>query len=172
MLTLDQTTFLGPAPVLRSEGDRFQLDIGEHYCWAQSALAFPYVPAIGDVVLAIGQGDQWYVVGVLQGCGKTNLVVPGDLRISAPRGSIELDAAKGIRLRSPAVKIMADSLDVIAKSVFESFTEATRWVKKTFQLRLGRLRTQVDGEYDLKASKIKERADGDVRIDGQKIHLG
>jgi hypothetical protein len=172
MITLEATTFLGPASVLKAEGKRFQIDVGAHYCWAQSALAMPYVPAVGDVVLAIGQDDQWYVVGVLSGRGTTTLSVPGDLRIRAPRGTIELSAARGIRMKSPSVKIMADKLELLAKALFESVSEATRWVKETLQLRVGRLRTRVEREYDLKADSIKEKAERDVRIDGQKIHLG
>jgi hypothetical protein len=172
MIALETQSYLGPASVLKAEGKRFQLDVGAHYCWAQSALAFPYVPAVGDIVLAIGRDDQWYVIGVLSGRGTTTLSVPGDLHVQAPRGTIEFSAARGIRMKSPTVKIMAESLELLAKSLFESVTSATRWVQETLQLRVGRLRTRVEHEYDLKAAKIKERADGDVRIDGQKIHLG
>src|SRR5262245_15521436 len=116
MIALETKTYLGPASVLKAEGDRFQIDVGAHYCWAQSALAAPYVPAVGDIVLAIGQDDQWYVVGVLTGRGTTTFSVPGDLRIRAPRGTIELSAACGIRMKSPSVKIMAEKLELLAKS--------------------------------------------------------
>jgi hypothetical protein len=56
--------------------------------------------------------------------------------------------------------------------VFERFTEATRWVEEAFQLRAGRLRTRVDGDYDLAADRIRATAEHDVKIDGSKIHLG
>jgi hypothetical protein len=172
MLALEQSMHLGPATVVKVDGDRCHVDVGEHYRWAQLALAFPYQPAANDIVLVAGQEERWYVIGVLKGSGLTQLTVPGDLCIRAPHGSIELNAARGIRLKSSLVKIMAEQFETIARSAFENFTEVTRWVKETFQLRTGRMRSRVDGEFDLKAGSIQQRAREDVKIDGKKIHLG
>jgi hypothetical protein len=61
---------------------------------------------------------------------------------------------------------------VAARSVLERFQNATRWVKEAFQVRAGRMRTQVSGDWRLKADTITERSEGDVKIDGRKIHLG
>jgi hypothetical protein len=112
------------------------------------------------------------VIGVLRGFGKTSFVVPGDLEFRAPRGNIELVSGKSVKMKSPVVGIAARRLDIAAKSVFEKFEAATRWVREVFQLRTGRLRTRVESTYDLKAERILERAEGDVKIDGNKIHLG
>jgi hypothetical protein len=128
--------------------------------------------AIGDTVLAIGEQGSWYAIGVLQGTGATTLAVPGDLNIRAPRGSIELSAVRGIRIKSPRVDITAKKLQVAARAILERFTEATRCVKQTFRLRIGRFRTRVGSIYDLKADRILERAEADIKIDGRKIHLG
>jgi hypothetical protein len=38
--------------------------------------------------------------------------------------------------------------------------------------RFGRVRSHVEGDYDLKAGRITELADDDVTIDGRRIHLG
>jgi hypothetical protein len=168
----EQTTYLGPAQVLKATGNRAQLEMPDELAWATVALASPYQLAVGDTVLAIGQGGAWYVIGVLRGTGKTTFMVPGDLDIRAPRGSIELTSAKGVRIKSPVVELLADKLEVLAKSVFERFEDATRWVKDAFQLRVGRLRTRVESTYDLKANRILERAEEDVKIDGRKIDLG
>jgi len=75
-------------------------------------------------------------------------------------------------VKSPDVKITAGKLEFIAKRIFEHFTDATRWVKDTWQIRAGRLRSDVEDDYQLKANRIIERAKADVRIDGDKIHLG
>jgi hypothetical protein len=170
--TLEATTYLGPARVLAAAGTRAKLELPDEHVWAMVALGSPYQPTVDDIVLAIGQQGAWYVIGVLKGSGKTTLSVPGDLEIRAPRGTIELSAGKGVHLKSPEVTVTAGKLELFARSIFESFTEATRWIKEAFQLRAGRLRTRVDGDYDLGADRIRERAEQDVKIDGSKIHLG
>jgi hypothetical protein len=168
----EQTTYLGPAQVLKAGGNRAQLELPDELVWATVALAFPYQLAVGDSVLVIGQEGAWYVIGVLRGTGKTTFNAPGDLEIRAPRGSIELTAAKGVRIKSPLVELLSGKLEVLAESVFERYEHATRWVKEAFQLRVGRLRTRVETTYDLKANRILQRAEDDVKIDGRKIDLG
>ena len=171
-LTLDQSTYLGPVRVRQVAGNRVQLEFPDELPWASMALAYPYRPSVGDTVLAAGQGQNWYVIGVLQGIGKTTLMVPGDFEVLAPRGRIRLIAGKGVQLKSAEVKITADKLELVARRVMEQFAEATRWIKGAFQLRASRVRTEVENDYQVKAKRIIERAEGDVRIDGNKIHLG
>jgi hypothetical protein len=172
LLELEQQTRLTPARVLRTEHNRVQLELPDERAWAAVALAYPYEPVSGDSVLAIGQDGAWYVIGVLQGSGKTSMTVPGDLCLRAPFGAIELSAAQWVKIKSPAVQITAGKLELVARSVFERFAHATRWVTETFQIRSGRLRARVNGSYDMKAERILERADGDVKIDGRQIKLG
>jgi len=171
-LSLHRNIHLGPARVREVAGNRVQLEFPDALPWAVIALAYPYRPSIGDVVLATGQGQNWYVIGILQGTGKTTLIVPGDFEVLAPRGQINLVAGKGIRVKGPEVSIMAGKLELVAKRVTEYFTDATRWVKKTWQLRAGRARTEVENDYRVKAKRIVEWAEEDVRIDGNKINLG
>jgi hypothetical protein len=172
LATLESTTYLGPARVLTAAGNRAKLELPDEYVWAVVALGMPYEPAVDDVVLAIGQKGSWYVIGLIQARGKTTLTVPGDLEIRAPRGGIQLSAATNVTVKGPEVTIAANKLELFAKSVFERFTAATRWVKEAFQLHAGRCRTRVDGCYELSAERIRERAEREVKIDGSKIHLG
>jgi Protein of unknown function (DUF3540) len=169
---LESTGYLGPARVLTAAGNRAKIELPDEHAWAIVALAVPYQPAVDDEVLAVGRNGEWYVIGVIRGRGKTTLTVPGDLDICAPQGAIELTAAKGVTIKSSEVTVAAGRLQLLARSVFERFTDATRWVKEAFQLRAGRVRTRVDGDYDLGADRILERAEGAVKIDGSKIHLG
>ena len=171
--TIEATTsYLGPARVLSIGGNRAELEVQNDHVWATVALGGPYQPAVDDVVLAIAQAREWYVIGVIRGRGTTTLTVPGDLAIRAPRGGIELTAARGVTVKSAEVIIVARRLELIARSVFERFTDATRWITGAFQFRAGRVRTRVDGDYDLVADRILEVAENDVKIDGSKIHLG
>ena len=172
MLRLEQQTTLRTARVLRAERDRVQLEFAGELVWATMALAFCYQAVSGDTVLAIGQDGAWYVIGLLQGAGKTSLTVPGDLCIRAPAGAIELSAARGVQIKSPSVQVIAGKLELLAQALFERFEHATRRVVGTLQTSSGRVRTRVAETYDLKAARILERADGDVKIDGRAIKLG
>jgi hypothetical protein len=171
-LTFDRGAFLGPVPVCEVSGNRVQLEFPDEMPWAMLALAYPYQPAVGDTVLAAGQSDNWYVIGILQGTGKTTFAVAGDFEVLAPRGRITLVAGKGFQVKSPEVKITTAKLEMVARRVLERFTDVTRWVKGVWQIRADRIRSRVEGAYQMNAGRIIERADQDVRIDGQKIHLG
>jgi len=172
MLLLEQQTTLRPARVVCTDRHRVQLELPGERVWATMALAFSYEAVNGDTVLAIGQEGEWYVIGVLQGSGKTTMTVPGDFSIRAPAGAIELSAARGVQIKSPSVQVIADKLEMLARSLVERFDHATRRVVGMFQVSSGRLRTRVGSTYDLKAGRILERADGDVKIDGREIKLG
>lgn len=163
---------IGAAQVLEAADRRVRLRIDGEEAWADLALAFPYRAAAGDTVLALGQESKWYVIGVLRGRGVTSFTAPGDLELNAPNGSIGLKAADGVRIEAPQVALKADRLELAARSVFERFVHAYRRIAGVFQLRAGRVRTVVTEAYDLRAGRIAERADGDVRIDGDKIYLG
>jgi hypothetical protein len=171
-LALEQATYLGSARVLRTANGRVQLELLDQIVWATAALAFPYQAVEDDQVLAIGTSGEWYVIGVLQGRGPTTLTAPGNLSLHAPHGRIKLEATGGIFLTSAEVTVTASRLQLLAQTVVERFGRAARSVRDAFQLRAGRLRTRIDGMYDLKARRISERAEADVKIDGESIHLG
>jgi hypothetical protein len=171
MLT-ETTARLGPATILAVEEGRVRLSTEDGQAWGTLALAFPYKPVAGDTVLAIGQDKAWYVIGVLKGRGVSSFVAPADLEFRAPNGSIGLIAAEGVRIQAPDVEVEADRLELAARTVFERFVRAYRRVAEAFHLRAGSVKTTVEETWDVRAGRITERADGDVRIDGEKIHLG
>jgi hypothetical protein len=77
-----------------------------------------------------------------------------------------------VSVRSPAIRLQANRLDVVARAVFERFSTAYTWIKDSFQLRTGRMRTTVGESYHLGAERIVEKARKDVTIDGESINLG
>jgi hypothetical protein len=173
LATLESMTYLGPARVRSVAAGRVRIAVlDEEPMWATLAIAGTYQPMPDDEVLAIANAGAWYVIGVIRGRGKSVLTVPGDLEITAPRGKIELSAAKGVRIKSAEVSIVADRLEFAARTVLERFVDATRWVQEAFHLRAKRVREHVEEDYDLMAGRILQRAEGDVKIDGHKINLG
>ena len=173
LATLEAMTYLGPARVRSVAAGRVQIAVlDEAPVWATLAIAGTYQPVPDDEVLAIANAGAWYVIGVIRGRGKSVLTVPGDLEITAPRGKIELSAARGVRVKSAEVSIVADRLEFAARSILERFVDATRWVQEAFHLRAGRVREHVEEDHDLIAGRISACAQGDVKIDGHKIKLG
>ena len=169
MLTKKETG-LGPATVQELVGDRLRLKRGEVEVWARLALAYPYQPEPGDLVLTIGE-EEIYVIGVLLGRGKTVFETPGDLHLRS-RGHVEIEGLKGVEIRSDQVLIKADKVETIARTTFEKTVSCYRWVKELLQTEAGRERKLIDGHYTMKAERIVETADKDVKIDGEQIHLG
>jgi hypothetical protein len=166
------STYLGPARIAKIDGDRVLLAFPDQHVWAVLAVAMPYQAALEDVVLAIGQDEAWYVIGVLKASGDTVLRVNGNLKLEAPNGKIELKSGEEISLMSVNVRVIADRLEVVARAVAEKFQTASRWVKELFHMRAGSVHAQVKETYRVQAGRIAERAAGDVHIDGKKIHLG
>ena len=171
-VTLDQRTYLGPARVREIDGRQVQLEFPDELPWAVLALAYPYQPVVGDTIMAVGQGRDWYVIGVLEGTGKITLLLPGDFTVLAPKGRINLIAGKGLHLKSPDVKITAGKLELVAKRILQTFSDAICRVKNTWQVYAERLCARADADYQVKAARIIQQAQHDVRIDGEKIHLG
>jgi hypothetical protein len=171
-LSTQQDLFLGPGRVERVDGNRLLLSMPNTQAWAFSAVGFPYRFERDDVVLAIGNRDEWYIIGVLSGKGKTSFHVAGDLQLHAPRGSIELIGARGIFLKSNNVSIVASRLNLVVRRLSQRFDDMRTWIKNNYELFASRCTTRVAGSYRISANKIVERAEGDVKIDGKRIHLG
>ncbi len=169
MLTQTET-YIGPAVVTLVARERVRISLPGREEWARLALAYPYQPQRGDVVLALG-GDELFVVGVLEGKGPVRLSFPGDVEISAG-GDLRLRAGRGMELSGPGVVVKTDRFELIARVAFSTVLRAYLRVKEALCVQAGSARTTVDGHYTLRARGINQRADDDVRIDGRQIHLG
>lgn len=163
---------LSPVPVTESAPGKVRVLTEEGEVWAGNALAFPYQPERGDLVLAIGQQGKWFVIGVLKAKGAMHFQFPADAVFSAPRGEITLKAAKGLELHSPNVRLRAGKLELIARSVIEKADTAWRWIKGLMQVRAGRERTDIDEISQTTAKRFLVKAKEDVKLDGDKIYLG
>jgi len=134
------------------------------------ALAQLYRPEAGDTVLALG-GREYYVVGVLAGAGRMVVNAPGDLELRA-RGAVEIHGARGVRLRGPEVALTADRFTIAVRTVVERAARVYRAATELLHVRARRTRTVVDEECALAAREITARAGADLKLDGEKIHLG
>jgi hypothetical protein len=163
-------TYIGPATVVAAAGDRLRLALPDRQVWARLALAFSYQPEPEDRVLVAGEED-FYVIGVLEGRGRTVLSVPGDLEVSAG-GRLHLTGARGIEVSAPEITLKADRFETVARTAFEKFVNCYRTVRETLQTTSKRNRTVTEEQYSIEAGQICALAEKDVRIDGEQINLG
>jgi len=174
MLQQETGLYLGPATVSRAVGRRVLLRRPDQdaEAWAELALAFPYLPAEGDVVLTAAQEDRAYVIGVLQGRGPSVLAFPGDVTLTAPQGSIHLDAGKAVTMSAPSLELKADAVEVEARTLVQRLESAFHWVKDLFESKTGRTRLVTEGTHFQVAERTFIRSEKESKIDGEKIYLG
>lgn len=125
----------------------------------------------------------------------------GDLRLSAPRGRVTIDAAEDIVLdagkdlhqRAKRALFTADDVEIVARTIVthaeriaetagsiertahrlvERAQDAFRDVKGLSQSRLGRVRTLVKETYSLHTGRTTLVSKDDTSIDGNRILLG
>lgn len=161
--------YLGPASVAEVEGPRVRVRLPDRDAWAQLALSVPYEPVAGDAVLVIEGEDVW-VIGVLMGRGRTVFRSEGTLELHAKR--VDIRGYESVQVAGPRVALKADRIEMTARSMYETFVDAYRWVKDLFHTKAGRSRTQVEGAYTVRADRILEHAKENVKLNGKKIQLG
>ena len=133
--------------------------------------------------------------------GRSRVMVPsGDLEFVVPQGAIHFSAKKGIHMKSPEFnlaagkgrfylgecdflakrflgriarsKLILGRLESVAGDVIQRVRNVFSTVAGLSQLRAGRMRTLVESTVHLKAAKVYQKAEGDFKINGEKIHLG
>jgi hypothetical protein len=164
--------YCGPAIVLESHHSSVTVQLPGKDAHAELAVAYPYEPQPNDLVLALGVPDgDLYVVGVLQGKGRTRFCVAGDVYVEAT-GRLELRGLSGVNIEGQQVSVNADRYQLVARSVVERLGNVCRWAKGAIVTWAGRTRTTVEENATLTAGRIVEKAKRDVVIDGDKIRLG
>jgi hypothetical protein len=171
----EDTTYLGPARVLRTVGNQFEVELGDADATkvlVRPAFTFPYVPTAEDSLLVLGQDGQHFAVGVLSGSGPGTLHFPGDVSIHAVDGKLTLASDEVLRLRAPRVTLRAGILRTIADEVVEKSASFRRWVRGLMATRAGRSRRVIDGDDTTRCENSTTLAKDTVTVDGDQLHLG
>ena len=127
---------------------------------------------MGDSLLVLGHGGDYYAIGVLHGQGKTRLDLPGDVELRANGGKLSLSGDRGVTVAGPDVGIVAGTLQVQAKKLVEKLESARRWVKGLLTLRSGSLQSSVDGTETRTAKRSVILGEENVSINAKKINVG
>ena len=166
------TGSLGPARVVEVDGRRVsvELESGET-AWATMALALPYQPVVGDTLLVIGEAQR-YVIGVIEGHGRTELTTEGDLHIHANRGALTLGADRGVRVQGPGLEVIVERFAVTAAHAVEKVGTLFQRVREMMHVQAGESHVVVAGTSLQRAKKVAVVAEETASVNGKQIHLG
>ncbi len=165
--------YLGPAQIIEPGSRDVELRLeGGHRVSAQLAMALPYVAARGDTVVVIGKGNRYYVVGVLDGHGRTALCFRGDVQLRSVGGSLELAADEEVRVKGRKLELKAADLHVLADAVVQKCSSVYQRVRGLLSVRAERSQTVVDQSALSKSRSTTILAEEAVTIDGKSIDLG
>ena len=157
-------------------------------------------PERGDTVLvcsgvAVGVTSVAYILAVLSRTDPQQgaLLLPGGASLTADNGNlsiaarrIDLAGQQALKLQAPDLAITAvqadmkfNSLSTIAQTItttvgrlLQKATDSFRWTQNLDESRAGRMRLQVSERLHIKAKHASMIAEGQVKIDGEKIDLG
>ena len=164
------------AQVLVCEGRQALINLHGRQAWARIAIPPPVAVAAGDFVIVAGRGSQWWAVGTLgdpwEAADDSCPAFDGeaDIVIHAPRGRILLAAGR-IWLGGETVSILSKTLRATATSCVLQCQTVNQWIAGLVTLTVGRLYQGITGDYDHHSRSIVARAEGQVTIKGERIHL-
>jgi hypothetical protein len=170
----EQTSdYLGAAEVVAVEPTRVVVDVpGAGLARAELAFALPYTPAVGDLLLVIGKGDDLFAIGVLRGAGRTSLSLHGDVDLHAVGGRLRLTGDRGLELRAPEVDVLAGKLRMVADAVLQRFSSVCQRVVDLLSVHAGEAHTLVDGASLAQSRRAAILTEETMTINGSEIHLG
>lgn len=170
--------YLGPAEVTHVEAGRITVAFGEgRQQTARLALANPYEPVVGDVVVVIGATTadtepSYYVIGLLHGQGAHRLAFDGDVELSSRDGKLRLRAAEGIEIQSDSVTMVTKRLRSIAEVAHRSYGRVQERVRDLLSVHAGSEQRLVDRDSVSKARSSTILTEEEMSINGKRIHLG
>jgi hypothetical protein len=167
----DARVKLTPAPITAVLREEVEVTIDGRSVFALLAVPALYQPVVGDSVLLIEAGDAAYVIGVLRATGPMSVQAPGDLHLLAPNGCIALDAAS-IHMRASETRLEAGHLSVFATELRETIGSVFRVVRDLLEIDAGSICTRTRELFSIAARRLRATADQEVRINGERIHLG
>ncbi|MDR6739164.1 hypothetical protein J2X56_001150 [Herbaspirillum sp. 1173] len=139
---------------------------------AQATLKLP-----GDVSLHTAQGQLQVQAEQLELTGRKRVTVVGaQVELAGVQGDVRFSrlntSAEEVNARFGVVRSMAQSITSTVGRLVQKARDSFRWVENLDETRAGRVRMQVKERFHMKAKHTTLLADGQVKIDGEKIDLG
>ncbi len=151
--------------VVDGNGQRWMLATEQHGLMpARRASSCLLEPCPGDRVLLLWQGDEAWVLAVLERAqdGTNALSLPGDVSLRAVGGSLKLHCDQDLDISAPgSVSVTGSRLQLRAR-VSEFVAEKACWAIEKLQLRYGRM-AMVGETLDMVARQLNQFAENSVR---------
>lgn len=167
--------YIGPASVTAVKGRelRVRLPGSQDEIAAAMALGYAYEPAVGDVLLIIGDDEagRW-VIGVIEGHGKVDMRFEGDVNLHAARGALTLSADHGVRVRGPELDVVVERFAVAAGAAVQKCATLYQRVREMMTVHARESHTVVDETALQRAKKVAVVAEETASVNGKQILLG
>ncbi|WP_432240474.1 DUF3540 domain-containing protein [Herbaspirillum robiniae] len=139
---------------------------------AQATLKLP-----GNVQLHTAQGQLQVQADQLELHGRRRVAVVGaQVEVAGVQGEVRFQqlttSAQQVQARFGAVSTMAQSVTSTVGRLVQKARDSFRWTENLDETRAGRVRMQVKDRFHMKAKHTTMLAEGQVKIDGEKIDLG
>jgi Protein of unknown function (DUF3540) len=165
--------YLGPASVTEVHPHELVVTLPDGAATrAALALALPYSPVVGDVLLVIGRASKYYAIGVLQGSGETAMVFQGDVQLRSSNGRLTLTGDRGVDIRGAELEIQTGALRMLAREVVQRFDSVCQRVTALIRVHAGETHTFVKEGALTQANSATILTEEAVTINGREIHLG
>jgi hypothetical protein len=165
---------LAPMRVVAVDRRRVTLepdDAGDGAPFATLALGYPYEPTAGDVLLVVGDVERW-VIGVVDGRGKVDLKLHGDVELHAEGGALTLRGDKGVHVRGPELDVTVERVAIAASHVVEKCATLYQRIRESLTVHARESVMHVDETALQHAKKVAVLADETASVNGKQILLG
>jgi hypothetical protein len=172
-LVAARAPMLGPARVhaVEAHGTWVDLESGRRVL-ATIALADRYQPEPADVLLVIGDGDRFYVIGVIDGRGRHVIERQGDVELRAVGGRVRLHGDRGVDVDAPEVTVRARAAHVVVDKITAFAQNVRQRIGELLHLDTGERHEIVRGTALTQAKRATLLTEEKVSINGKEIHLG
>ncbi len=166
--------YLGPARVQQINEDHIKVCHPEgHSVRARWAVAFPYQPRCADEVLLLGDGEGWYIIGVLHGRGVIAPRAHDKLSLHAVFGKLRIEARRGLHLRGAQLQLLASrQLRIAAERTHWEIGKLQRTVHERFDVFCQHYNDVCMGTLFNRSHKLALRVKQAMQVQGKTIRIG
>jgi len=172
---LGESIALGPSRVVAFDGAEVVVEVSEGVTRnAKLAMAFPYRPAIGDLLLVIAERgrEEAYVIGVIAPIGTTALEFSGDVKVRAVGGTLNLTGDQGVRIEGGSLDVSVREVKVVAQRLVQSCSSIYQRAKDLFTVEAKEVHQLVEENFLSRSKAATVVAEEKVVFNGKQIHLG
>lgn len=192
---LDRPATLRHARINAVDGQRFGVvSTDGHRYWLKPALGCLLQPALGDRVLLSLDGEEGYILSVLERtqAQASELRVDGDLRLSLPSGALSIETRDGLALDAGAnllVQAQSSLVQVNEAQVGFGTLQVTgervdsRWLEHNEQAHSYNMQAgmhsaeygdswrKVTGHEEVQAGSVRQRVSRDWSVSGETLDM-